>query len=217
MKRMLKCSSRWASAMFAATLAIAMAPVSRAQAQSQSETQTVAPGNSTADSSSQSLARRQELEKQVSTPLKQIASLTDADISTTTTNSEDSSSSSSAADPASTPSQDASAPAQTPAPAAAPAAAAAPMPLAMPTMTAPLSTAAPAHTFDGGPFGMLSVTGILSGMGMVQDNWVPGGQIITLGSQQRPDFPPEDDRLVAVLPSGRRVQPARSGSALPFD
>ena len=44
----------------------------------------------------------------------------------------------------------------------------------MPTMTAPLSTAAPAHTFDGGPFGMLSVTGILSGMGMVQDNWIPG-------------------------------------------
>ena len=62
----------------------------------------------------------------------------------------------------------ASAPAQTPA--------AAPMPLAMPSMTAPLSTAAPAHTFDGGPFGTLAITGILSGMGMVQNNWVPGDQ-----------------------------------------
>jgi len=36
-------------------------------------------------------------------------------------------------------------------------------------MTAPLQTAAP-HTFDAGPFGQLEVTGILSGMGMVQNN-----------------------------------------------
>ena len=43
-------------------------------------------------------------------------------------------------------------------------------------MTAPLSTAAPAHTFDAGPFGTVAVTGILSGMGMVQNNWVPGDQ-----------------------------------------
>jgi putative OmpL-like beta-barrel porin-2 len=51
---------------------------------------------------------------------------------------------------------------------------AAPTPLPTPSMSAPLSTAAPAHTFDAGPFGTLSVTGILSGMGLVQDNWVPG-------------------------------------------
>ena len=51
---------------------------------------------------------------------------------------------------------------------------AAPMPLAMPSMTAPLSTAAPAHTFDGGPFGTVAITGILSGLGMVQNNWIPG-------------------------------------------
>ena len=57
------------------------------------------------------------------------------------------------------------APAQTPAPAA-------PQPLPNPSMTAPLQTAVP-HTFDGGPFGTLAVTGILSGMGMVQDNWIP--------------------------------------------
>ena len=37
-------------------------------------------------------------------------------------------------------------------------------------MTAPLSTAAPAHTFDGGPFGTLAVTGILSGIGSLQNN-----------------------------------------------
>jgi len=48
------------------------------------------------------------------------------------------------------------------------------MPLPMPSMTAPLSTAAPAHTFDAGPFGTLAITGILSGMGMIQNNWVPG-------------------------------------------
>ncbi len=57
-----------------------------------------------------------------------------------------------------------------------PAAATPPAPLAMPSMTAPLSTAAPAHTFDAGPFGTVAVTGILSGMGMIQNNWVPGDQ-----------------------------------------
>jgi hypothetical protein len=44
----------------------------------------------------------------------------------------------------------------------------------MPSMTAPLSTAAPAHTFSAGPFGTLAATGILSGMGLTGDNWVPG-------------------------------------------
>jgi hypothetical protein len=57
------------------------------------------------------------------------------------------------------------APAQTPAPAT-------PQPLPNPSMTAPLQTAVP-HAFDGGPFGTIAVTGILSGMGMVQDNWIP--------------------------------------------
>lgn len=47
-------------------------------------------------------------------------------------------------------------------PATAPAA-----PLAMPAMVGPLSTASPA-TFDGGPFGKLQVTGILSGFGYWQ-------------------------------------------------
>jgi hypothetical protein len=41
-------------------------------------------------------------------------------------------------------------------------------------MTAPLSTAAPPHTFDAGPFGTVAITGILSGMGLVQNNWLPG-------------------------------------------
>jgi hypothetical protein len=68
-----------------------------------------------------------------------------------------------------------SAPAQdqaTQAPAATPPAAPAPLPT--PSMTAPLSTAAPQHTFDAGPFGTLAITGILRGMGMVQNNWIPG-------------------------------------------
>lgn len=77
---------------------------------------------------------------------------------------------STSAAPASTPSQDQGA--QTPATAPA----AAPMPLSMPSMSGPLSTAAPAHTFDGGPFGTLAVTGVVSGIGMIQDNWVPGDQ-----------------------------------------
>jgi len=67
------------------------------------------------------------------------------------------------------PAGDASAPAQ--APAAAPST---PAPLPNPSMTAPLSTAAPPHTFNAGPFGTVAITGILSGMGLTQSNWVPG-------------------------------------------
>ena len=55
--------------------------------------------------------------------------------------------------------------AQAPAPAA-------PQPLPTPSMTAPLQTAIP-HAVEAGPFGTVAVTGILSGMGMVQDNWIP--------------------------------------------
>jgi hypothetical protein len=71
--------------------------------------------------------------------------------------------------PAQAPAGDASAPAA--APAAAPSA---PAPLPNPSMTAPLSTAAPPHTFSAGPFGTVAITGILSGMGLTQSNWVPG-------------------------------------------
>jgi len=56
-------------------------------------------------------------------------------------------------------------------PAAAPSA---PAPLPNPSMTAPLSTAAPPHTFSAGPFGTVSITGILSGIGLVQSNWITG-------------------------------------------
>jgi hypothetical protein len=74
------------------------------------------------------------------------------------------------------PASSSSSPAAAPAPAQDQTAAAAtpPAPLPTPSMTAPLSTAAPAHTFDAGPFGTVAATGILSGIGMVQDNWVPG-------------------------------------------
>jgi hypothetical protein len=62
---------------------------------------------------------------------------------------------------------------QTPAtPAAAPAAAA-PMPLPSPSMTAPLATAVP-HEFSAGPFGKLEATGILSGMGWTEGNYILG-------------------------------------------
>ena len=51
-----------------------------------------------------------------------------------------------------------------------------PQPLPTPTMTAPLSTAAPPHTFSAGPFGTIAITGILSGIGFTQSNWLPGDQ-----------------------------------------
>jgi putative OmpL-like beta-barrel porin-2 len=47
--------------------------------------------------------------------------------------------------------------------------------LPMPSVSGPLQTASP-FTFDAGPFGKLNLTGVLSGMGMVQGNWVPGDQ-----------------------------------------
>ena len=53
-----------------------------------------------------------------------------------------------------------------------PAAPAAPQPLPMPSMSGPLQTAI-AHEFEAGPFGKLAVTGILSGMGLVQGNRIP--------------------------------------------
>lgn len=59
-----------------------------------------------------------------------------------------------------------------PAPAAAPAPAA-PAPLPTPAITGPLANLPPA-TFDAGPFGKISVNGILSGYGFVQSNHVPG-------------------------------------------
>src|SRR5438309_11205735 len=41
-------------------------------------------------------------------------------------------------------------------------------------MTAPLSTAAPPHTFSAGPFGTVAITGIVSGIGLRQSNYTPG-------------------------------------------
>jgi hypothetical protein len=65
---------------------------------------------------------------------------------------------------------------QTPADQAAPAAAAAPAaPAALPTpsITGPLAGLPPA-IFDAGPFGKVAVNGLLSGMGLAQNNHVPG-------------------------------------------
>lgn len=73
------------------------------------------------------------------------------------------------------PAQDAQA-----APAAAPAAPAAPMPLSTPSVTGPLSNLPPA-VFDAGPFGKLSVNGFLSGMGLVQNNHIPGDNLDQFG------------------------------------
>jgi hypothetical protein len=61
----------------------------------------------------------------------------------------------------------------TPAPAATPAAPAAPTALSTPSITGPLANLPPA-VFSAGSFGDLSVNGIISGIGMVQNNHVPG-------------------------------------------
>lgn len=71
------------------------------------------------------------------------------------------------------PAADQAKPADQAAPAPAAPAPAAPAPLSTPAITGPLSNLPPA-VFDAGPFGKLSVNGFLSGMGMVQNNHVPG-------------------------------------------
>jgi len=62
------------------------------------------------------------------------------------------------------------APTQAAPPAAAPAA---PTALPSPSITGPL-TGIPPAMFDAGPFGKIAVNGLLTGFGMVQDNYVPG-------------------------------------------
>lgn len=42
-------------------------------------------------------------------------------------------------------------------------------------MTAPLQTAVP-HTFNAGPLGQVAITGIISGIGLTQGNWIVGDQ-----------------------------------------
>jgi hypothetical protein len=64
-------------------------------------------------------------------------------------------------------------PADQAAPAAAPAASAAPAALPTPSITGPLSGLPPA-IFDAGPFGKVAVNGLLSGMGLAQNNHIPG-------------------------------------------
>lgn len=54
-------------------------------------------------------------------------------------------------------------------------ASATPSPLPNPPFTGPLQAAAP-HVFDAGPFGQLDINGVVSGIGLVQGNAVPGDQ-----------------------------------------
>ena len=57
---------------------------------------------------------------------------------------------------------------------------AAPAPLPTPAITGPLSNLPPA-VFDAGPFGKISANGFLSGMGLVQNNSVPGDKDSQVG------------------------------------
>lgn len=72
-----------------------------------------------------------------------------------------------------TPAADPQTPAEGAAAAAAPAAPAAPAALPTPSITGPLAGLPPA-VFDAGPFGKIAVNGLLSGVGLVQNNHVPG-------------------------------------------
>jgi hypothetical protein len=74
---------------------------------------------------------------------------------------------------AATPQDQGTPPPATPAPAAAPAAAA-PMPLPTPSMSGPLATGIP-HELPAGPFGKIEITGILSGIGLFNNNPVVHG------------------------------------------
>jgi hypothetical protein len=88
------------------------------------------------------------------------------------TASNDSSAASSDAAPQSQASSTPSNPPQGAAPAPAPSAPA-PTSLPTPSMSGPLSTAVP-HEISAGPFGKVEVTGILSGMGWTEGDYVPG-------------------------------------------
>ena len=55
-----------------------------------------------------------------------------------------------------------------------------PAPLSTPAITGPLSSLPPA-VFDAGPFGKVSANGFLSGMGLVQNNPVPGDKTSQVG------------------------------------
>jgi hypothetical protein len=62
----------------------------------------------------------------------------------------------------------------------APAAPAAPAPLSNPAITGPISNLPPA-VFDAGPFGKIAANGFLSGMGLLQNNSVPGDKDSQIG------------------------------------
>ena len=81
-------------------------------------------------------------------------------------------------------------------------------------MTAPLSTAAPPHTFSAGPFGTIAITGILSGMGLTQSNWIPGDKSTHWDLSNGQVFLAKDDRLVPVLLASWRLRPAGVGNAI---
>ena len=108
------------------------------------------------------------------------------------------------------------APAQAPA-APAPAAPAAPAPLSTPAITGPLSNLPPAE-FDAGPFGKLAVNGFLSGMGLVQNNHLPGDDSHQAALSNGQVFIQKTDGLFQFyVQAGIYNLPALSSSFLPSD
>lgn len=90
-----------------------------------------------------------------------------ADLNTELAVAKDGDSATSTAEPQGTPAPATAAPATAPA-------AAAPMPLATPSMSGPLATGIP-HELPAGPFGKIEITGILSGIGLFNNNPVVHG------------------------------------------
>lgn len=151
-------------------IAMLMAPVARAQARSaagetaggsESTTTAPAPASSPATSNSADLRQRIEaLKAELAELNSELAAEKDSEPATL---------------PSVAPQDQGSAAPATPPQGGAPAAATppAPTPLPNPSMSGPLSTAVPRELGEG-PFGKIQITGILSGMGWTEGNYVSG-------------------------------------------
>ena len=101
------------------------------------------------------------------------------------------------------------------APAAAPAAAA-PMPLPTPSMAGPLATGIP-HELPAGPFGKIEITGILSGIGLFNNNPVVHGDEGHVDISNAQIFIQKTTGVVSVLPARWRLQCTDTRSAVRED
>jgi len=92
-----------------------------------------------------------------------------------------------------------------------------PAPLSTPAMTGPLANLPPA-VFDAGPFGKISANGFLSGMGLVQNNSIPGDKDSQVGLSNGQIFLQKTDGWFQFyLQAGMYNLPSLSVPFLPTD